>query len=178
MASTQAAIVDRIEALIEALDRTSLIGNRLRASRNEDGADFQEWAEQSDTAALRRFQAIDIGDEDPPEVSNTTTDLRHFTVTILVAYPHTARYGSSQALDRRRVMNEDWGRINGTAGIGIYGRANFSGDYDCTPLGADREVIRGASCDFLEIRARFSYYRNVTFASSAWDASFSADFGG
>ena len=178
MASTAADIVDRVEVLIEALDRTSLIGDRFRSSRNEDDADFQSWAEQSDTAALRRFQALDIGEEDSPEVSNTTTDLRHFVVMILVAYPHTARYGADQATSRRKVIDQDWGRINGAGGIGIYGRANFSGDHDCTPLGAERSTIRGTTCDFLEIRARFSYYRNVTFASSAWDASFSADFGG
>ena len=178
MASTAAAIRDRIKALVEALTPSTDTGVNFRSYRNEDDGNFQDWAEASDTAAYRRFQARDDGTEDPPEVSNTDTDMRHVTFVILVAYPQTGRDGADQALDRDDVIDADWGRINGAAGMGIYGRANFSGDHDCTPLGATREVVRGTACDFLEIRARFSYYRNVTFASSAWDASFSADFGG
>ena len=176
MASTAAAIRDRIKALVQALSPTSDAGVKFRSYRNEDGGNFQDWAEANAPAALRRFQARDDGTEDPPEVSNTDTDMRHVTYVILVAYPHTGRHGADQALDRDDVIDEDWGRINGK--VGIYGRAQYSGSYDCTPLGATREIIRGTGVDFLEIRARFSYYRNVTFASSAWDASFSADFGG
>lgn len=87
-------------------------------------------------------------------------DLRHFVIVVLVAYPQTGRHGPDQALDRDDAMDSDWGLINGK--IGIYGRANFANDDDCTPLGAERSVVRGAGVDFLEIRARFSYYRDVT----------------
>jgi len=158
--TTAASIRDRIKALIQALTPTSDAGVKFRSYRNEDGADFQDWAEKNPAAALRRFQARDDGSEEPPEVSDTLVDMRHVTFLILVAYPHTGRHGADQALDRDDVIDQDWGLINGK--VGIYGRAQYSGAYDCTPLGATREIIRGAGVDFLEVRARFSYYRAVT----------------
>lgn len=159
MASTQPAILARITTLISDLTPTSDVGVPFRSSRNEGAAEFMAEWEAAPTAALRRFQAIDDGTEDPPEVSDTLVDLRHFTAIVLVAYPHTGRY--IDAIGRRRVIDEDWGKVNGTGGIGIYSRAQFSGTHDCTPLGAEREIVRGTSCDFLEVRARFSYYRAV-----------------
>jgi len=160
MASTQAAIRDRVKVLIEALPPASLTGDRFKSFLNEKGADFQEACEAQPQGALRRFQARFDGSEDPPEVSNTDTDLRHATMVILIAYPHTARYGADQAMDRDDCIDSDWGQINGI--IGIYGRANFTGAHDCTPLGATHEVIRGASVDFLEVRMLLSHYRTVT----------------
>lgn len=160
MASTQAAIRDRARALIEALTPSSLTGDRFRSHRNEAGADFQTWAEANPAAALRRFQARFDGSEDRPEVSNTDVDLRHATMVILIAYPHTARYGADQAMDRDDVIDLDWGLINGK--VGIYARAQYSGTHDATPLGAEKSIIRGASCDFLEVRARYSHFRTVT----------------
>jgi len=160
MASTQAAIRDRVRTLIEGTTPTVLAGDKFRSHRNEQGADFIAWAEANPAAALRRFQARFDGSEDPPEVSNTDTDLRHATMVILIAYPHNARYGADQAMDRDDCIDSDWGLVNGK--IGIYGRANFSSTHDCTPLGAEHEVIRGVACDFLEVRMRLSHYRTVS----------------
>jgi len=160
VASTQAAIRDRVRVLIEALTPTTLSADKFRSSRNEAGADFQAWAEANPAAALRRFQARFDGSEEPPEVSNTDTDLRHATMVILVAYPHTARYGADQAMDRDDCIDQDWGLINGK--VGIYSRAQYSSTHDCTPLGATHEVIRGASVDFLEVRMLLSHFRLVT----------------
>ena len=163
MASTQAAIRDRVRTLIEAITPTSLSGDKFRSSRNEAGADFMAWAEAHPTAALRRFQARFDGSEDPPEVSNTDTDLRHATLVVLIAYPHTARYGADQAMDRDDVIQQDFKKIE--QAIGIYGRANFSGSHDATPLGNEgapmKETERGVACDFLRITARFSFYATV-----------------
>ena len=160
MTSTAAAIRDQVRTLIASLTPTALSADKFRSYRNEGGADFEDWAEKNAAASLRRFQARDDGNEDPPEVSDTLVDMRHLTILIVVAYPHTARYGADQALDRDDVMDLDWGLINGK--IGIYGRANFTGAYDCTPLGAERSVTRGTNVDFLEVRMRLSYYRTVT----------------
>jgi len=163
MASTQAAIRDRVRALIESLTPTTLSADKFRSSRNEAGADFQSWAESNPAAALRRFQARFDGSEDPPEVSNTDADLRHATMVILIAYPHTARYGADQAMDRDDVVQQDFKKIE--QAIGIYGRANFSGAFDCTPLGNEgapmKDTDRGTSVDFLRITARFSFYATV-----------------
>lgn len=162
--STAAAICDRVRDLIEALVPTKLSRDRFRSYRNEGDADFESWCEAHPTSALRRFQARDDGTEDPPEVSNTLVDMRHFTIVILVAYSQNARYGTDQAMDRDDTMDSDWGLINGTGGIGIYGQANFppGAPYYCTALGLEKSRLRGTSVDFIEIRARFSYYRDVT----------------
>jgi hypothetical protein len=160
MASTAAAIRDRCHALIEALTPTSLSSTKFRRYRNEGDGNFDDFAETNPAAAFRRFQIRDDGSEDPPEVSNTDIDLRHITLIVRIAYPHTGRYGADQALDRDDVMDQDWGLVNGK--LGIYGRSNFSSSNDCTPLGATREVMRGASVDVLEVTARYSFYRTVT----------------
>ena len=76
-----------------------------------------------------------------------------------IAYPHTARYGADQAMDRDDVIDQDWGAINSK--VGIYSRASYSSTHDCTPLGATHTVERGTSCDFLRIEMRLSHYRTV-----------------
>ncbi len=162
MASTAAAIRDRIKALIEALTPVSDSGVKFRSYRNEGKGDFQDWAESLQSSAFRRFQARTEGTEDPPEVSNTDVDLRHMSIVVMIAYPQTGRHGPDQALDRDDVIDEDWGKINGA--IGIYGGANFPNNvaYACTPLGCEHEIERGGAVDMLTIRMRLSFWRTVT----------------
>ncbi len=157
---TAANIRDRCHALVEALTPTADIRTRFRRFRNEGSGDFDEWAETNPAACLRRFQFRDDGTEDPPEVSNTDTDLRHITIVGRFSYPHTGRHGPDQALDRDDVIDLDWGLINGQ--LGIYGRGNFFLSHDCTPLGAERSVERGAAVDILVVTVRLSFYRVVT----------------
>lgn len=159
MPSTAAAIRDRITALITAATPTFDSRTKFRASQNIGSANFLAEAASNPTGAFRRFQVRDDGTEEPPEVSNTDTDMRHVTYEIRVAYPQTQRYGKDGALDRDDVIDQDWGKLERL--VGIYARANYSGTNDCTPLGATRETEIGESVDFLVIRARFSYYRAV-----------------
>ncbi len=163
MASTEAAIIDRITALVSDLNPLSDVGVPFRSSLNEGSANFIDQCEAQPAGCLRRFQARTEGSEEPPEVSNTLVDLRHFTVVVLVAYPTTGRWGTKGAVARDRIIHEDFKRIE--QAIGIYGRANFSGAYDCTPLGNEgspmKEIERGVACDFLQVTARFSYYATV-----------------
>jgi hypothetical protein len=160
MASTLAAIRDRCIALVEAITPTSDSRVGFLRYRNEGEGDFPEWSETNPAACLRRFQIRDDGNETPPEVSNTDVDQREATLIVRIAYPQTGRYGGDQALDRDDVIDEDWGRINGK--LGIYGRANFTGAYDCTPLGAERSIERGSAVDILVVTVRVSFYRTVT----------------
>lgn len=160
MTATIAAIRDRCHALIEALTPTSNSRAKFRRYRNDGDGSFDAWVETNPASCLRRFQIRDDGGEDPPEVSDTLTDLRHATLMVRVAYPHSQRYGADGALDRDDVMDQDWGLINGK--LGIYGRSNFTSTYDCTPLGATRDVERGAVADILIVTVRVSFYRAVT----------------
>lgn len=157
--ATVEAIRDRVYSLIEGLTPTLLSSDKFRRFRNEDGADFEEWAEKNPTATLRRFQVRQVGTDIPALVSDTTTERVTLELSLRVAYPQSHRYGDANAMDRDDVMNQDWKSINYK--IGLYGRGNFSGAYDCTPIGATMEMGRGNKVDYLVIAARFEYIRQI-----------------
>ena len=157
--STAANIRDRAIYLIESSTPATLAGDRFRVFRDEVAANFEEWVAVNPASALRRVQVDESMDTEPPAVSNTDTDMRHVTLTVRVAYPHTSRYGANQARDRKRVIDEDWNQIN--YALGIYGAANFYAHHDCTPLGATPERNTGDSSDILIVSARFSFYRRT-----------------
>lgn len=158
--ATAEAIRDRIYTLIEALTPTSLAADKFRRYRNEDGANFDDWAEKSPAAAFRRFQIREVGDDELPETSSTTEERVRLRLAVRIAYPQTHRYGSANAMDRDDVMNQDWLKIN--FAIGLYGRANFSSTHDCTPLGAVKTREQGGKVDYLAIVADFEYVRSTT----------------
>lgn len=157
--ATVEAIRDQVYSLLEGVAPTSLSDVKFRRFRNEDGANFEEWAEKNGAAAFRRFQTRQVQTDEPPLVSNTTTERVVLTLVTRVAYPQTHRYGSANAMDRDDVMNQDWKSINYK--IGLYGRANFSSSNDCTPIGATMEMERSGRIDYLVITARFEYERQI-----------------
>jgi hypothetical protein len=157
--ATQEGIRDRVIALIEALVPSLLSSDRFRSARNEYGADFQSWADQNPAAAWRRFQVREVGDDAPPEVSSITEERVRLQLELVVAYPQGHRAGPRNAMDRDDAINADWKLIN--AAIGMYGRANFSGAHDCTPLGATKTRDAGQKVDFLVVRAQYEYQRAI-----------------
>jgi hypothetical protein len=159
-AATAETIRDQVIVLLEALPPTSLTRDAFRRYRNEEGADFTAWAEKNAAAAFRRFQVRQVGQDGAPDVSNTQFEAVELELEIRIAYPQTARYGAQNAMDRDKVRNQDWERIN--FAVGIYGRGNFSGTNDCTPLGAVETREAGGKIDFLVVTARFRYQRSTT----------------
>lgn len=160
--ATQATIRDRIYDLLEAFDPTTESRTHLRRSQNQDAGDFVAECEAHPAGCLRRFQVEDSADTGA-EYSNTDADMRHTIMTIRVAYPHSQRFGQGGSMSRRAVMEQDFGEIEKF--VGIYGRGWFFSTHDCTPLGVlepQFEVERNATFDMLVIRARFSYWREVT----------------
>ncbi len=157
--ATIETIRDRIIALITAIQPTSLTGDRFRVSRDEDMADFRVASESNPPGCLRRFQVDDDGGADNPESTNVDTALQVVTFVVQVAYPNTHRYGAAAGRDRKDVIDEDWRRIN--YACGIYGRANFSGTNDCTPLGAVKEVEKGEKVTYLVATIRMQYVLDV-----------------
>lgn len=155
--ATQEAIRDRVYSLIESPTPSLLATPKFLRYRNEGGADFQAWSEANPASSLRRFQVREVGDDDPPDVSNSDLEAVELKLQITVAYPQTHRYGSANAMDRDDVMNADWLKIN--AAIGMYGRGNFSSTHDCTPLGAVKSRDTGSKVDFLVVTARYRYQR-------------------
>jgi hypothetical protein len=157
--ATAAAIRNQVYSLLEALTPTT-DATKFRRYRNEGGADFEAWAETHTTACFRRFQAREVGDDGEPAVSDTTQETVVMELEIRIAYPQTERYGSAGAMSRDDVRKEDWKKIKHT--IGCEGRGNFTGSYDCTPLGAVETREEGGGVDFSVIRARFEYTRATT----------------
>lgn len=158
--ATLEAIRDRVYTLIESQTPPSLTRDKFRRYRNEEGANFRDWADSQLAGAFRRFQVREASDDNLPDVSDTTVERVRTTLEILVAYPQTARTGPANAMDRDDVMNQDWKLIN--AAVGIYGRGNFSGSYDCVPLGCVKSVEHGSKVDMLVVRMAVEYVRALT----------------
>lgn len=155
-ATTEEDVRDRIIAIIVALDPTLLAGDRFRAFRNEGAADFIAACEATPAGMFRRFQVIGTGADEPPPVSNTDHEERQATFQVLVCYPHTARYGADQALDRHDVMKSDQHQIEHA--IGLHGRGNFiAPNPDACWRGGSTDRIAGTNCDFLVITQVMSW---------------------
>lgn len=158
--ATAAAIRNQGYSLLEAITPTYLSGDKFRRWRNEGGANFVDGTEKNPAGCLRRFQFRQIGTDDLPAVSDTTTERVTLQLELRVAYPQTERFGNANAMSRDDVLNQDWLKIN--AAIGIYGRGNFTSTYDCTPLGATMEMEHGSGVDYMVVMARFEYIRSIT----------------
>jgi hypothetical protein len=161
--TTADAIRDRVISVIAGLAPTSIAGTKFRAYRNEGDADFTAWCERNPAQALRRFQVRDTGSDEPPEISNTDTELRTVVLEVLVAYPQNNRTGSRAALDRDDAATEDRRQIE--AAIGMIGRANFAPPYPdaCWRL-EEWDVTRteGAGIDFVAITVAYQYMLDVS----------------
>jgi hypothetical protein len=158
--ATAAAIRNRVIALLEAITPTSLAGTPFRGYRNEGDADFEAWAGKNPSAAFRRVQVRQVGEEDPPLVSHVTEERVRLKLEARIAYPQTHRYGDKNGLSRDDVIAEDWLKIN--RAVGIYGRGNFSGTHDCTPLGAVKSREAAGPIDYLVVALEFEYVRSTT----------------
>jgi hypothetical protein len=157
--ATAEAIRDRVYTLIEALaPATDATG--FRRYRNEGGADFVEWAEQNPAAALRRFQIREVETDELPHTSSVLEERVRLQFELRVAYPQTHRYGAANAMDRDDVINQDWLKVN--YAVGIYGAGNFTGSYDCIPLGAVKSRETGDGVDFLVVELSVEFLRSTT----------------
>jgi hypothetical protein len=164
--ATVSAIRDRARVLVGWIDPVSLTSTRFRDSRNELRGDFREWAEKNSAAALRRYQIRDSSSDSMPLVSNTVSETHRCVLEVIVAYPQTNRAGDDNAMDRDRVIDEDWDYI--CFNLGHTGRSQFSGTYDCTPLGfVSKTVERGEGCDFLVAEFEYEYQRALAIGGLA-----------
>lgn len=157
--ATVEAIRDRILTVLESLTPTSLSSDKFRRYRNEGAGDFTDWAEKSLSAAFRRIQIRNLGDDTTPETTSGIEERVRVTFEFRVAYPQNHRYGGANALDRDDVIEQDWRSIN--YAVCLYGRANFSSTHDCTPLPAEKSIDRASGVDFLVVRATYEYLRLI-----------------
>ena len=158
--ATVAAIRDRVLTVIEALTPTSLASETFGRYLSEAGDEFETWAQTHASISLRRIQVRQVGNDEPPLVTDTATERVRATLEIRVAYPQTGAYGNQYGLDRDDVINEDWKLVD--RAVGLYGRGNFSGSNDCTPLGARMAIERGkGGTDYMAVTADFEYLRSI-----------------
>lgn len=158
--STVENIRDQIMTLVEGVTPASGEGTKFIRLRAEQDGDPREWAQNNPAGALRRFLSRDVGDDEPPAVSNTTVEERIVTIETVIAYPQNARFGRTNSLGRDDVIVQDWKAIDFL--IGICGAGNFSGSNNCTPLGCTKSVERVGKVDFLVIRGRYRFWRATT----------------
>lgn len=158
--ATVAAIRDQVLTVIEALTPATLPLSLFARYLNEADGEFETWAETHAEISLRRLQARQVGTDDLPLISDALTERVRATIVIRIAYPQTGAYGNQYATARDDVINEDWKLVN--RNVGIYGRGNFSGSHDCTPLGARMEMRRGkGGTDYMVVTADFEYQRSI-----------------
>lgn len=158
--TTSDLIRDRAIDVIESLVPTYFPGTKFRRYRNEGDGDFLKWAENNPADALRRFQVRDDGVHGLVAVSNTDYEQRTVKLSVMIAYPHDARAGAKQALDRDTAMDRDHDSLE--KAIGLYGRANFSSPYPDGCLTAWQCTrYKGTACDVLTIEASYLYVRSL-----------------
>lgn len=161
--ATAEAIRDRILALIESITPTSLERDKFRRYRNEGDANFEEWAEKNPTAALRRVQVRETGDDEAPLVSSLAQEDVRAQFELRIAYPQSHRYGAQNAMDRYDTIKADWKLLKyNLCGTGGAARGNFSGSHDCTPLPATMTRETGAGVDYLVATLVVEYTRSTT----------------
>lgn len=159
-ATTADAIRDRAIVLVEAIAPTIAPATNFRAFRNEGSADFLAWCEANPESAFRRFQVRTSGRNLPPEVSNTDHEERIVALETIVAYPHNARAGARQALDRDTAMDRDYDALE--LAIGLYSRANFSAPHpDACWFDGEANRLVGDRVDFLVVSNSYSFRRSL-----------------
>jgi hypothetical protein len=160
--TTVSALRSRARALVAAIVPTVMSDDRLIEYRNEGGADFRAWARANPTAAFRRWQLRDTGDDQSPSMQNTDLEARTIAFTLIVAYPQDERAGDAAALSRDDLALADETLIR--LAIGVEGYANWTGadNPNATVIGyaVDRESDP-TGVDFLAITLRLAYRRAV-----------------
>lgn len=157
-ATTADAIRDRAVEVVRALVPDYVPGSRFVPYRNEGDGDFVTWCEVNANGAFRRFQIRYDGVNVQPAVSNSDHEEREVVITTAIAYPHDARAGAKQALDRDTAIDRDRDQLDWA--IGMYSRPQFllpNPDAVCVESEAQR--ASGESCDFLVITSRFRFRR-------------------
>jgi len=173
-AATTSTILERCIVLVNAITPASHATVKFRHSQG--GGDFREECEAAPAGAFRRFDISDQGSREMFEASSVDRTLEDTTLIITVAYDRSKRAGINGNRDRMRLIDEDWRKINYV--IGAYGRANFAGAHDCTPLGAESDIDdSGELLDYLLVTARFTYYLDTNAILSGFDSGFDSGFG-
>lgn len=162
MTTTAEAIRDHVISLILAIVPTSHSGDRFTKFANEDAADLFLWAREHPEGCFRTVQVRNVRTQRPPDVTTSSVETPLLPLQIAIAYPHSARTGPANALDRDDVMRED--QIAIEAAVGLTGYANFDGsggNPQAEWVGGAAARTSAPGVDFLVIRQTMRYRREA-----------------
>ena len=127
--TTIGAIIKQMETTIRGLTPALLddVAFRIMSTRR----DFEEWSETNPAASFRRYQIRDVGEYEPPTISNTDVEMLTTELELTMSYPMdlSGAYADSTVPpdDRQDVedlMRQDMHQIRDA--IGINGSANYA----------------------------------------------------
>lgn len=157
-ATTEDAVRDRAIEVIRTLVPSYVPAVRFVPHRNEHDGEFPDWCEQNPQSALRRYQVRFDGVIETPAVSNNDHEERVVLLTTMVAYPHNAKTGAKQALDRDTAISRDRDQLD--RAIGVYSRPNFiAPNPDASWTSGDTQRVRVGAVDLLIITGLFRFRR-------------------
>lgn len=156
--ATAKAIRDRIALIISQLVPSALQSDRFVESREDEDGNFQEYTNASPSAAMRRFQTQDIGEQPSPIMSTTDIELLQASFRTVIAYPLNYRAGSANSTSRHALMTEDASQV--VRSIGLSARASFSGASDSVWISGEVTRAVGETCDYLIIMQTMQFYRS------------------
>jgi hypothetical protein len=159
MTTTWTAIADAVTGAMRGITPTSLSGQTFRLYTQP--ADFRDWASDNPAASFRIYEVRDLHTYEPPEVSNSTEELRRGEFEVVVAYPlQMGLYDQGSRGNRRDLdtwIHEDEKSIRKALrhASGIYPSAAsvMFETYDLTEL----EAIAFSTFTF-----PFTYYRSMS----------------
>lgn len=152
MATTSAAIRDRMITVVQALTPTTLADTPFRAHR--EAGDFREWAMSHANACLRRFSIRDTFLTDTPDATNLDVEWVTTTMEFACAYPTTYRAGPDGMRDSDDLIEQDMHAIQHA--IGTRGYGNFT---DGVMQDADVSVEENDEVRVLNLTFSVGYYR-------------------
>lgn len=155
-ATTETAIRDRFLDLVEAIVPVYIPSSRFRRYRHEGDGVFTTWAEAHPASCFRRFSARFDGSDQTPDTSNVNDVTRHVTIVCPIAYPHNARTGEKQALDRDTAIRLDTDAL--AYAVGLYSRSNFTSPHpDACWVAGDAVRVPGDAVDFLVLTCTYRF---------------------
>lgn len=161
MTTTAAAIRDTMTAAVTALVPRSVSTDRFHLY-DEDGTTFQAWASENPQASFRWFSILDTGVRAPPSVMGGNYQRDRVTFEVVVAYPHTNRYGPDAGREREDVIEQDQRQLEHA--LGPFGAASYG--VDVSPLVIPGQTPRWDRVDVKEVvllvgTVAFEYWRDA-----------------
>lgn len=155
--TTSSAIRSLMRTTIAALTPSALSGDGFRAY--EERFAFRDWCDKNPAAALRLFSVRDVGELEPPLVTDTARHWAWREFVLEVAYPLDARYGELEELSLDDVIEQDLRQLRAAVGTDGFQTIEGAGARDAAVSNLPGEIRdRGVACFFAGLRFRVGFW--------------------